>query len=211
MKPHRAFCKAPQKAAATAASTPSPTLWRSDWLEACLRAARPGAALFCFIDWRNLPCIIDALQIGGWVYRGIIPWNKTEAARPRPGWFRSQCEYIVTATAGPLTMSPQSEGEEFQFAPGFFTLPVVGGEKVHITEKPVPLMEWLLGIRAEWQTVLDPFMGSGSTGVAALSMGRKFVGIEVEEHYYSIACKRIEQASARQRLMPAPVSAPLLP
>ena len=52
------------------------------------RAEIDGSALFCFIDWRNLPCIIDALQIGGWVYRGIIPWNKTEAARPRPGWFR---------------------------------------------------------------------------------------------------------------------------
>ena len=107
-------------------------------------------------------------------------------------------------------MIPKSEGEEFQFAPGTFTLPAAGGEKVHIAEKPVTLMEWLLGIRAEWQTVPGPFMGSGSTGAAALNMGRKFVGMEVEEHHCCIACKRIEQASTRQRLMPVPVSAPLL-
>jgi len=65
----------------------------------------------------------------------------------------------------------------------------------HPTEKPVGLMakfvEWTDGI------VLDPFMGSGTTGVAAIQMGRKFIGIERETRYFDIACKRIEQASCQ--------------
>lgn len=66
----------------------------------------------------------------------------------------------------------------------------------HPTEKPVGLMaqfiKWTLG------TILDPFMGSGTTGVAAVQMGRKFIGIEREERYFEIACKRIEDAQRVQ-------------
>jgi DNA modification methylase len=66
------------------------------------------------------------------------------------------------------------------------------GNEHHPTEKPVQLMrvfvEWTRGI------VLDPFMGSGTTGVAAVQMGRNFIGIEREPKYFDIACRRIEQA-----------------
>jgi len=168
-------------------------LWCSDWLAQCLAITRPGGALFSFIDWRQLPCLIDACQVGGWVYRGIIPWNKTAAVRPRLGWFRSQCEYIVTASAGALAAEQGAE----QGAPaleGFFTLNVVGAAKTHITEKPVQLMEWLLTAQ-RWQTILDPFMGSGSTGVAALRQGRSFIGIETDPANFETARKRLEAAA----------------
>jgi len=70
-----------------------------------------------------------------------------------------------------------------------------GQVRVHPTQKPLGLMRWCI----EWvkgsQTILDPFMGSGTTGVAAIQMGRKFIGIEREPQYFDIACKRIEQAS----------------
>ena len=68
----------------------------------------------------------------------------------------------------------------------------------HPTEKPVGLMLKLL--RKTAGTVLDPYMGSGTTGVAALQLGRKFIGIELEPRYFDIACKRIEQAHAQGRL-----------
>jgi site-specific DNA-methyltransferase (adenine-specific)/modification methylase len=67
------------------------------------------------------------------------------------------------------------------------------GEKYHPTQKPLTLMKWCM----KWikqGTVLDPFMGSGTTGVAAVQMGRKFIGIEREPKYFEIACKRIEDA-----------------
>ncbi len=65
----------------------------------------------------------------------------------------------------------------------------------HPTQKPIKLMKWCIEqLRNDAQTILDPFMGSGTTGVAAVQMGRKFIGIEREEKYFQIACKRIEDA-----------------
>lgn len=69
----------------------------------------------------------------------------------------------------------------------------------HPTQKPVAVMAWTLDYVAGRQ-VLDPFMGSGTTGVAAIQLGRKFIGIEREERYFDIACKRIEQAVAQGQL-----------
>lgn len=66
--------------------------------------------------------------------------------------------------------------------------------KEHPTQKPEGLMKWCLGFLPNAQTILDPFMGSGTTGVAAVQMGRGFIGIEREERYFGIACHRIEQA-----------------
>lgn len=65
----------------------------------------------------------------------------------------------------------------------------------HPTQKPLALMKWCIEQAGHPKTILDPFMGSGTTGVAAIQMGRKFIGIEREPKYFEIACKRIEQAS----------------
>lgn len=65
----------------------------------------------------------------------------------------------------------------------------------HPTQKPLELMAWCIEQAGNPETILDPFMGSGTTGVAAIQMGRKFIGIEREPKYFDIACKRIEQAS----------------
>jgi DNA modification methylase len=73
--------------------------------------------------------------------------------------------------------------------------------KQHPTQKPVALMVWCIEqVKPTPQTILDPFMGSGTTGVAAIQMGRKFIGIEREPKYFDIACKRIEQAVAQGQL-----------
>ena len=73
--------------------------------------------------------------------------------------------------------------------------------RVHPTQKPVALMQWCLGyVRGE--TILDPFMGSGTTGVACMQLGRRFVGIEIDPHYYAIAERRIREAQRQQELYP---------
>jgi site-specific DNA-methyltransferase (adenine-specific) len=63
----------------------------------------------------------------------------------------------------------------------------------HPTQKPIELMKWCI-LRLQAKTILDPFMGSGTTGVAAVNLGRKFTGIEIEPKYFDMACKRIEEA-----------------
>ena len=76
----------------------------------------------------------------------------------------------------------------------------------HPTQKPIGVIEWCIRqLPDAAQTILDPFMGSGTTGVACARLGRKFIGIEIEPRYFDIACRRIEQAQRQRDLfVPAP-------
>jgi len=80
----------------------------------------------------------------------------------------------------------------------------------HPTQKPVAVMAWTLGFVSS-QTILDPFMGSGTTGVACANLGRKFIGIEREPSYFDIACRRIEAAYRQPRLFDEPVAKAVQP
>ncbi len=82
-------------------------------------------------------------------------------------------------------------------------------DKQHPTQKPVALMEWCLGFLPDAKAILDPFMGSGTTGVACIKLGRKFIGIEIEERYFDIACRRIEEAWKQPRLFEEPRAKPV--
>jgi site-specific DNA-methyltransferase (adenine-specific) len=75
-----------------------------------------------------------------------------------------------------------------------------GQKSVHPTQKPVALMEWCLSL-AKGEVILDPFMGSGTTGVACVKAGRRFIGIELSREYFDTACRRIERAYADQPLL----------
>lgn len=83
------------------------------------------------------------------------------------------------------------------------------GGKQHPTQKPVVLMEWCLGFIPSAKTILDPFMGSGTTGVACANLGRSFIGIERDSDYFDIACRRIEEAYKQPRLFAEPVAKPI--
>ena len=86
-----------------------------------------------------------------------------------------------------------------------------GDPKHHPTQKPLGLMEWCLGHLPDAKTILDPFMGSGTTGVACALMGRAFIGIEREPSYFDIACRRIEEAYRQPRLFAEPEPKPIQP
>ena len=78
-------------------------------------------------------------------------------------------------------------------------------ERIHPTQKPIQLMKWCLEFLSNELTILDPFAGSFSTGVACAKLGRKFIGIEREESYFEIGIKRITEAYAQPDLfVPAP-------
>lgn len=74
-----------------------------------------------------------------------------------------------------------------------------GVRREHPTQKPVELMEWCIGFVTS-STIVDPFMGSGTAGVAAARLGRRFIGIEIEPRYFDIACRRIEEATKQADL-----------
>lgn len=163
------------------------THWCTFWLAECWRVAKDGAPLMVFSDWRQLPALTDAIQAAGWTWRGIVPWDKGNS-RPMLGRFRQQCEYVLFATKGPHNMGTH------QCLPGFYKFPVVVSQKIHLTSKPVALIESLLSITAPEATVLDPFMGGGTTGVACTHTGRAFVGMELSREYFTLSCERIRQA-----------------
>lgn len=76
-----------------------------------------------------------------------------------------------------------------------------GVQRVHPTQKPVAVMSWAIAQVGASGTILDPYMGSGTTGVAALQLGHKFVGVEIEPKYFEIACQRIDDAQRQERLI----------
>lgn len=170
--------------------------WCSLWLSQCLRVAKEGALLAVFTDWRQLPIMTQVVQAGGWCWRGLVPWNKTEASRPVKGWFRSQCEYLVVAAKGkPALLDHMGRGDA-PCLPGFFVCPVDREGVEHQTQKPVDLMRWLVQVTPPQATILDPFCGSGTTGVGAIMEGRSFVGFELSEHFAEVSRSRCAEAQS---------------
>lgn len=169
--------------------------WCSLWMAEARKLVPVGAPLVAFTDWRQLPITTDAIQAGGWVWRGIAAWDKGTAI-PQPNSFLAQCEYIAWATNGPRVTDYQGGA----YRPGCFRINAPK-DREHITEKPVDLMVELIQIVPPGSTVLDPFMGSGTTGVACVAQDRHFIGIEMSAHYFEIACRRIEDAQRQGRLI----------
>ena len=164
--------------------------WVDTWASSALRLVPEGGGIGVFIDWRNVACVIDAIQIAGWVYRGLTPWHKGSDLRPNKGWFRRNVEFIVWGSAGPLETGPTAQGDCWD---GFFSARVNDGDKQHQTGKPLALLRQMLSVRPEWSSYLDPFMGSGTTLIAAKELGHRAIGIEIEERYCEIAAKRLAQ------------------
>ena len=157
---------------------------------------KDGGAIATFVDWRNLPAMTDAIQMGGWVWRGVIVWDKG-ISRNIPGRFRNDCEYIVWGTNGGKKVDwKAAKGKKAM--PGIYHISGVDTKsKHHQTEKPVELLKALCQIAPRGGTVVDCFMGSGSTGVACIEEGRDFIGIELNDEYYETAVRRIREASDR--------------
>jgi site-specific DNA-methyltransferase (adenine-specific) len=160
--------------------------WYDLWLRRCRNALKPGAPACLFSDWRQLPATTDAFQAAGLVWRGIAVWAKP-GARPQMGRFRAGAEYIVWGSNGPMPART-----DVGVLPGVFTHPVLQREKVHQTGKPLALMADIVRICPPGGLILDPFAGSGSTAIACLRTGRRFIGCEADPHYFQVAAARIE-------------------
>jgi site-specific DNA-methyltransferase (adenine-specific)/modification methylase len=80
----------------------------------------------------------------------------------------------------------------------------------HPTQKPLDVMCWCIEqLPKDAESILDPFMGSGTTGVAAVKMGRRFIGIEIDSRYFDIACRRIEEAAKQPDIFIEPPAKPV--
>ena len=162
---------------------------------------RPGYAKHESKRWdkcRPAPEFFDAaLQIsseqvvwGGNYFADLLP--------PSMGWLYWQKKMGGDFSDGELAWTSRNRAlKEWTECPK-------GMDKAHPCQKPVALMQWCLGFLPDAETILDPFMGSGTTGVACVKLGRKFTGIELDPDYFDIACKRIEDAYRQPDMFIAP-------
>lgn len=142
-------------------------------------------------EWRYLHALQDAELL---VRFGI--WRKPDGApqftgdRPGTGW-----------EAVAICHRPGKKRWNGGGSHAFWSWPKAQNDSGHPTGKPLGLFtDFVSNFTESGETVLDPFMGSGTTGVACMNLGRKFIGIEIEKKYFDIACERIDQAQRQARL-----------
>jgi DNA modification methylase len=153
-------------------------------------AANPVRQKHAKSDWDNAPPDATTFDLIRRVSSDQIIWGGNYFGMPASQgfliWDKKQPEDFSLAMCEMAWLSKQQPAKIWRQS-------VLSYEKHHPTQKPVPLMEWCIRLVGA-QTILDPFMGSGTTGVAAVNLGRKFIGVEKHEPYFEIALRRVSEA-----------------
>lgn len=148
-----------------------------------LRVTRTDGHFFSFIDWRQWPVLAGAIEAAGWSLRACLVWDKMHFGMGNG--FRQQAEFILHGSKG--------TGDNFlRHDLGTVFRAKRDATDVHPTMKPQRVLEDILSA-VPGNVVLDPFAGSGTTLRAAKNLGRKAIGIEIEEKYCAIAAERLRQ------------------
>lgn len=156
----------------------------------CFTCLKSGNHAYVMANNRNVHDLLQEAKNVGFKFHNLLVWDKGNVTPNR--WYMKNCEftgffykentkYINDCGAKQLIYIPQEPHEN------------------HPTTKPVLLMRhYIEQSTNEGQVVIDPFMGSGTTGVACVMSGRKFIGIEIDERYFDMSCRRIEAAIAEK-------------
>jgi len=160
--------------------------WQRQIARFCCDICTAGSHSYIFTDWRQYTNIVTAWETRLWTLRSVIVWDKAKGGALGSFW-RNNHEWISVFTKGKPRPLPHHS-----FFNTWKGCKPAGGE--HPTEKPVELIKYLVETFPENGVVLDPFMGSGTTGVACVKHGRQFIGIEINEKYFDLSCRRIEEA-----------------
>ena len=149
----------------------------------CRRVLSPGAHLISFIDWRQYPALVGAIESADLRHVGLLVWDKTYFGMGT--YFRNQHELMVHFSRGKTRPSYRHDVGNV-----IACRPVRQGK--HPTEKPVELLLPIIEtLTKPGDLVIDPFAGSGSAGVAAAQLGRRFMGCERDPEYVQIAEARL--------------------
>ena len=156
----------------------------SRWMELCIKKMKTAGALWSFLNWRSVPAFMKAGCMTGSTMESLLVWDKLWIStgphlRPRyelVGFFPVHGYRIADRNA------PDIRAEKWS------AIKPHG----HPAEKPEALTSWLMSLSGKNESVCDPFMGSGTTGAAALKAGRRFIGIEQDEYWFDVACRRLE-------------------
>ena len=158
-----------------------------NYVNECFRILKDNTAAYFFCSWHNIDVFKQAIE-KKFKIKNILIWEKNNTSMgDLKGSYAPKYEMIIFAHKGRKLLN------------GFRYADIIKanrtGNKNHPTEKPVDLLEtFIKNSSGENEVVFDGFMGSGSTGVACVNTGRRFIGIELDDGYFNIAKKRIEEA-----------------
>ncbi len=157
-----------------------------DMMAGIYSALVADADCYVMANDKNVHPLTDAALDAGFQFHNLLGWDKITATANR--WYMKNLEFTLYLWKGRARTINNPSAKQL----------IRGGiekESGHPTEKPVHLMaEYILNSSQRGELVLDPFMGSGTTGVAAVQSGRKFVGIEIDPRWFDLACERIRSA-----------------
>lgn len=156
-----------------------------DWLPELYRVMKDGSHIYLMCNFKNLNDLMNKSLAVGFKHINLLVWEKNNCTPSQ--FYMKNCEYTLLLRKGKSkyinNIGDSKTVHKFNN---------IIGNKVHPTEKPEELMRFYVENSSnEGDTVLDMFMGSGSTGVASLNTNRKFLGIEMDEKYFEIARSRI--------------------
>ena len=159
--------------------------WLEFWSYELFRVCANNTAHYVFCSFHNVDKFKQALEVN-FKIKNMLVWEKNNTSMgDLKGDFAPKYEMIIFIQKGRRLINGKRDANILKFNKT--------GNKLHPTQKPVDLLEYLLSKFSDsGDVILDPFMGSGSTGVAAKNLNRNFIGIELDEGYFEIAKNRIE-------------------
>ncbi len=158
-----------------------------DFFEESYRVLKYNSAIYCFCSYHNVDKFLKHFK-KYFVLKNIIIWEKNNhGSGDLKAQYAPQYEMIIYGMKGRKEFNLKRFSDVWKFDKT--------GNKLHLTQKPVDLLErCILNSSDKNDVILDAFMGSGSTGVACVKNNRKFIGIELDDEYYSLAKRRIRKA-----------------
>lgn len=158
----------------------------SDFMPPIFGALKDSAHAYVMANNRHVQNMLSSAEGAGFKFHNLLVWNKGTATPNR--WYMKNLEYTGFFYKGKAFSINDCGSAQLHKIPNVLNA-------AHPTEKPPELMAVYIGNSTQrGEMVLDPFMGSGTTGVACAKLGRKFIGIELEPKYFEIACERIKKA-----------------
>lgn len=168
-----------------------------EWLSRIPKLLNKNGSAIIFNDWKNVGEIAKYCESIGLQIKDVIRWVKTNPMpRNRDRRYITDFEVAIWVTNKRAKWTFNRQDEKYQ-RPEFSYSVVSGKSKMHPTQKNLDLIEDLIKIHSnEGDLVLDPFMGSGTTAIASINTSRNFIGFELDENYFDVANKRIEEHKA---------------
>ena len=160
------------------------------YLQECYRIMKDNTAIYCFCNYKKIDFFKQQIETAGFNLKNIIIWDKQRNGMgDLSTTFGYSYEFIIFASKGQPKIRGKRISDVWQFAR------VKPKEQEHQNQKPVDLLVQAIEKSSdEGAVIFDGFMGVGSTGVACVNTNRDFIGIELDENYFNIAKKRIEEA-----------------